>query len=165
MRRSDREITGAAEKLKILGGSKVCRLGLAAGGEPYIVPLNFGWSFNNGQLVLYFHGANEGKKLDIMRNNNRACFEVDGGHALIDGHGDAFKYSFAYESVIGSGHIEFLESLTDKTYGLNRIMQHQSGKDTEYTFTGQQVKTVTVYRLVVDSFTGKRRNAPAAGQV
>ena len=49
------------------------RLGLCAGGEPYVVPLSYG--FVDGSI--YFHSATKGKKIEYMRQNNRVCFQVD----------------------------------------------------------------------------------------
>ncbi|MDR2089589.1 MAG: pyridoxamine 5'-phosphate oxidase family protein, partial [Clostridiales Family XIII bacterium] len=57
MRRKDKEITDVNEKLEILQKNKVCRLALSESDRPYIVPLNYGYSFENGALTLYFHGA------------------------------------------------------------------------------------------------------------
>jgi nitroimidazol reductase NimA-like FMN-containing flavoprotein (pyridoxamine 5'-phosphate oxidase superfamily) len=73
MRRSEREIKDRALIDAIIRQCQVCRLGLSDGEEPYIVPLCFGY---DGE-TLYFHSAPEGKKLDILRNNSRVCFEFD----------------------------------------------------------------------------------------
>jgi len=75
MRRSDREVTDVDEKLGIVARCKVCRLGMidetVGPGEPYIVPLNFGYEYVDGVLFLYLHGAGEGRKINILKNN---CF-------------------------------------------------------------------------------------------
>jgi nitroimidazol reductase NimA-like FMN-containing flavoprotein (pyridoxamine 5'-phosphate oxidase superfamily) len=162
MRRKDREVSDTEEKLRILGNSKVCRLGMAENNQPYVIPLNFGYEYKDGILDLYFHGAREGKKIDILKQNSRVCFETDGGHGLIEGT-EAYSYSFAYESVIGFGNVEFLESDEDKTYGLNLLMKHQTGTDTEYTFDEHHLQAVAVYRVRAESFTGKRHAMPVEG--
>ena len=73
MRKKEREITDIGEIEKIIRKATVCRLGLALNDVPYVVPLSFGYA----DKTLYLHGAKEGKKLDIIRQNNRVCFEVD----------------------------------------------------------------------------------------
>ncbi len=85
MRRKDREITGIDEKLEIIAKCKVCRIGLSENNYPYIVPINYGYSFNDRKLALYFHCAPEGKKIDIIKKNNNACFEIDCDTKLIEG--------------------------------------------------------------------------------
>jgi nitroimidazol reductase NimA-like FMN-containing flavoprotein (pyridoxamine 5'-phosphate oxidase superfamily) len=155
MRRSDREITDIEDKLGIIRRCKVVRLALAEQNQPYIVPLNFGFDYTDGILTLYMHGAREGKKVDILNRNKQVCFEMDGGHALIPGREPA-NYSFAYESIIGFGTAEILEKDDEKTYGLNLLMQHQTGENREYIYPSEQLRRTLVFRLRASSFTGKR---------
>jgi len=159
MRRQDREITDNNEKIDIIKKCKVCRVALSDNNVPYIVPLNFGYTFENDTLALFFHSALEGKKLDILKNNNTACFEVDCDTALVEGEA-ACNYGYAFKSVIGFGKISMLENPDDKMFGLNIIMKHQTDKKTVYEFTQEQVQRVCVYTMVVDSFTGKQRLLP-----
>ncbi|MDR2079678.1 MAG: pyridoxamine 5'-phosphate oxidase family protein [Treponema sp.] len=159
MRRSDREVTDIEEKLGIIRRCKVLRLGLAEQNQPYIVPMNFGFDYKDGLLTLYLHGAKEGKKRDILSRNRQVCFEMDGGHSLITGKNPG-DYSFAYESIIGFGVGEILEKDDEKTHGLNALMKHQTGEDREYTYPEEQLRGVDVFRIRVNSFTGKRRASP-----
>ncbi len=73
MRRDDREITNCLEIESILHHAIVCRIGLADGDEPYIVPVSFGYE----DRTIYFHSAPEGKKISMLKKNSRCCFEVD----------------------------------------------------------------------------------------
>jgi nitroimidazol reductase NimA-like FMN-containing flavoprotein (pyridoxamine 5'-phosphate oxidase superfamily) len=159
MRRVDREITDTTGKLEIIGGCKVCRLGMIDGDEPYIVPLNFGYEYTGGVLSLYFHSAGEGRKIDILRKNRRVCFEMDGDHRLIEGD-TACAYGLSYGSVIGLGLIEFIEERAEKVRALNLLMRHQTGEDRDFSYEDAQLDRVAVYRLRAESFTGKHRAAP-----
>lgn len=76
MRRSDRQINNVEEIHEILNKALVCRLALSDNGQPYLVSLNFGVEFSV-PLKIYFHCALEGRKIDIIRNNNKACFQTD----------------------------------------------------------------------------------------
>ena len=155
MRRQDREITDINAKLQIIHKCKVCRLGLSENNTPYIVPLNYGYSFDNNVLTLFFHSATAGKKIDIIRNNNKACFEIDCDTKLIEAE-KACNYGYAYKSIIGSGKILFVENLAEKIDGLNRIMKHQTEKETIHNFTTDGLKNVMVFKLIVEKFTGKQ---------
>jgi len=159
MRRSDREITDINEKLNIIKKCKVCRLGLSENNIPYVIPLNYGYSFENDSLTLYFHSALEGKKLDIIKINNNACFEIDCDNQLIEGE-NACSHGYAYKSVIGFGKIIILENNDDKISGLNTLMKHQTEKDIVHSFPEEQLNNVCVYKMAVDSFTGKQREFP-----
>ncbi|GHV01399.1 pyridoxamine 5'-phosphate oxidase [Spirochaetia bacterium] len=156
MRRKDREVAGIGAKLEIIKNSRVCRIGMVEDGQAYIVPLNFGYECINDELTLYFHGALEGKKIDILKKNPAVCFEMDGEHEFIDGEKTG-SYSFAYASVIGFGIVHFLEQDDEKRHGLTVLMRHQTGQDRDFEFTPEQIRGTAVYTLKVNSFTGKRR--------
>ena len=159
MRRKEREITSIDEKLRVIQQCKVCRLGLSENNAPYIVPLNYGYSFENNTLTLFFHGAQEGRKIAIIQNNNKACFEIDCDNKLIEGE-KACTYSYAFKSVLGFGEIIVLKTIDEKINGLNKIMQHQTGKETVYNFTDDELKNVFVYKMNVTEFTGKQKEFP-----
>ena len=159
MRRKDKEITDINEKLAVIKRCKVCRLGLSENNMPYVVPLNYGYDFENDVLTLFFHGAAEGKKIDIIKSNNNACFEIDCDTRLIEAE-KAFNHSYAFKSIIGFGKIVMLENTGEKSYGLNRLMKHQTEKDTVYNFTADELKKVCVYKMVVEEFTGKQKEYP-----
>jgi nitroimidazol reductase NimA-like FMN-containing flavoprotein (pyridoxamine 5'-phosphate oxidase superfamily) len=156
MRRADKEITNLNDKMAIIQQCKVCRLGLSENDQPYIVPLNYGYALEDNSLTLYFHSASEGKKLAIIRNNNKACFEIDCEHKLIEGD-KACHYGFAFKSVIGFGVITLLEEKADKVYALNLLMKHQTGRDADFVFEDAELARVTVYKLVVTEFSGKQK--------
>jgi nitroimidazol reductase NimA-like FMN-containing flavoprotein (pyridoxamine 5'-phosphate oxidase superfamily) len=155
LRRKDREILDVNEKLAILKECKVCRLALSVDDKPYVVPKNFGFSFENDKLTLYFHGAKEGKTQDMIHQNNEASFEVDCGHKLISGDAPD-DYSYAYRSIIGFGKITLLESEAEKTMGLNQMMKHQTGKDLKYTYKSELLNKTAVYKMEVEEFTAKK---------
>ncbi|MDR3001836.1 MAG: pyridoxamine 5'-phosphate oxidase family protein [Fibromonadaceae bacterium] len=159
MRRKDKEIVDVNDKINVVKKCKVCRLALSENDMPYIVPLNYGYIFENETLTLFFHGAVEGKKLDIIRINSNACFEIDCDRNLVEGK-TPLDYGFAFKSIIGFGKIVILEEANEKTYGLNQIMKHQTEKDTIYDFTNEQLKGVCVYKMLVETFTGKQSPAP-----
>ncbi len=151
MRRTDREITGDA-KLKILESCDCCRIGLRDGDGVYVVPVNFGFSYENGMLELYFHGAGEGKKADLIRVNPNAGFEMDTKHELVMGE-KACQYSFLYQSVIGKGRISRITAPDEKLRALERIMDHYGPGP--WTFDEKAVEIVSVWKLTVSEWTCK----------
>ena len=80
MRRTDREITDYTQMLKILDECDCCRLGFSTERGAYIVPMNFGWEEQDGQLLFYLHGAAEGRKAELMRQNGVCSFQMDSDH-------------------------------------------------------------------------------------
>ncbi|MDR1479397.1 MAG: pyridoxamine 5'-phosphate oxidase family protein [Planctomycetaceae bacterium] len=159
MRRKEKEIVNVNEKIAIIESCKVCRLALLDGVQPYIIPLNYGYSFENNVLTLYFHSASVGKKLEIIRKNNRACFEIDDNGQLIPA-AQSCRYGYKFQSVIGTGKIIFLDTTEEKITALTKLMQHQTGQNKPITFDQTTLNQITVYKMIVEQFTGKRNHTP-----
>ncbi len=149
MRRKDKEITDTAFLEEILSKAMVCRLGLCEGNQPYVVPLCFGYKDN----ALYFHCAEQGKKLDILRKNNNVCFEVDIDHQLIKS-GQACNWGIKYKSVIGFGKAVFIKDAELKAKALDIIMQ-QFSKGT-FEISEEAIKNTAVVKIEIESMTGKK---------
>lgn len=154
MRRKDREITDMNKILNIIGNCEVCRLALFDEEYPYILPLNFGYSYEDSQLKLYFHGAKEGKKLDLIARNPKAAFEMDCSHELVTGP-EACDYSMNYESVCGNGIITLLDQSRTE-HALRKLMK-QYTEDSSLKFNDAYLNAVAVFELSVEHITGKSR--------
>lgn len=154
MRRKEREIKDISELVKILSKNCVGTLSVSGGEYPYAVPLNFGFSENDGKFNVYFHCASEGKKIELIKKNPKVCFEV---HTMerITGEGEsACVYSCAYESVIGFGCARELTSHDEKKEALIKIMENCTGR--EFDFNENQTRGVTVFEIAFSEVTGKR---------
>ncbi len=160
MRRQERQLLNTTDIQEILNVCQVCRIGLQDQHGMYIVPLNYGYlQSNDGKtLTLYFHSAGEGRKIEALKGNDRACFEMDCHHQLKEGD-IACRYSYYFSSLMGTGQVSFIEAGDEKKEALSIIMKHQTGK--EFTFDDQMASGVTVFRLVSTDFTGKS-NLPRA---
>ena len=49
-------------------------------------------------MTLFFHGAKESRKIEIVKNNNSACFEIDCDTKLIEAE-KPFNYGYEFKSV------------------------------------------------------------------
>lgn len=153
MRRQDREIKNFDEIVKVMEKCEVCRLALNDEEYPYILPLNFGMALEDGKIVLYFHGALEGKKYELIAANNRASFEMDCETRLVTTLEDG-NCTMDYESVIGRGKIEMLPE-EEKERALGILMGHYHKKD--FPYNKAVVPRTGVFKLTVEACTGKRR--------
>lgn len=153
MRRKDREVTDAARIDVIIQSCDCARLGFADGAAAYIVPLNFAYARVGGVPTFYFHCAREGRKLALLARNPRVGFELDTGHALRPGDAGC-DFSFAFQSVIGTGTAEVVADTAEKKDALRRIVAHYSDRD-DWAFTDQQAASVTVLRLQVEEMACK----------
>ena len=153
MRRKDREVTDYTQMLEILRSCDCCRLGLVDGEEAYIVPMNFGLAQENGKLVLYFHTATEGRKIDLLKKQTSVSFQTDTGHRLRPGE-NAGDFSYYYQCVMGKGTAELLSELEDKIRGFQSIMSHYSPKS-DWNFDVPCLDRVYVIKLIVTDWTCK----------
>ena len=148
MRRKDKEITDRGTIDSIIAESKVCRLGLSEKNQAYIVPLSFGYDGRS----LYFHGFLEGKKINILRENNTVCFECDSGGEPISSD-TACSWSVRYKSVIGYGKAWFVDDIDEKMKALEIIMNHYSERS--FAYPEKTVGKTAVIRVDIESITGK----------
>ncbi len=154
MRRKDREIKDFDKILQIMRQCDSCVLALNDDGFPYMVPLNFGMDIEDRQLYLYFHCAMQGKKLDLIRKDNRATFEMDCDHNFIL-YDKRMSCTMGYSSVIGHGLIEFVED--EKKYEALKVLMRQYHAE-DFLFNIDIIKVTTVLKMKVLDITGKHRN-------
>ena len=155
MRRKDRQITEIEAIRAILDKAKVLHLAMIDGARPYVVPMNYGYALADGRLTLYLHGAKEGRKLDVLQQNDRVAFVLETDVSLISGGELACKYGSAYASVMGEGTAVLLDDPVQKIEALQILMKTQTGR--EFAFTPAMAESVSVIRVNVDSFTAKAR--------
>ena len=149
MRRQEREIRDEAEIQEILEKGLVCRLGLYDGQYPYVVPLNYG--YRNG--CMYFHCAREGRKIDILKKNDRVCIEVDIDSRVVRGETPC-RCTAKYRSVIGFGRARIIDDEREKKDGLDVIMAHYGGQGGEY--DEKSLQRTCVIEVVIENMTGKQ---------
>ncbi len=152
MRRKDKEVTEVKEIIQIIDQCKVCRIAMQDNAGLYIVPMNFGYTYENNQLVLFFHSAKEGRKIAALKDNDNICFELDCEHHLITAD-VACQYGYSFKSVIGNGQSVFIDEVEEKKNALSILMKHQTGKD--FSFNDEMVNSVSVFKVIVHNYTGK----------
>ena len=155
MRRKDREVTDQEEIRGILERAKILHMGLFDEEYPYVVPLHYGYEFEEGRLTLYMHSAKEGHKLDLIRMDPRVCVEIDCDEELVFGGDLACKYGSVFASVIGRGTAEIVENEEEKIKGLKLLMKHQTGRD--FAFDGAMTAGVEVLRVSISEYSAKAR--------
>ena len=157
MTKRELQITDMEQIRTILDTAKVVRLGLAVDNEPYVVPMNYGYTMENGKLTLYLHSAQRGKKLDMIRANPRVFFEMDCHWKPFEGEKPC-QYGLSYSSIMGRGEARIVEDVEEKMAAMTALMKTQTGKD--FSFNEKLVGMVAVIRIDVAEYTGKHRPIP-----
>lgn len=151
MRRKDKQIHELSQIEDIIRKALVCRLGLSMDNIPYIVPMCFGYQ----DKTLFLHSAQQGLKLDIIRQNPSVCFEFDENVKLVAGDPESpCKWGMAYRSVTGKGKAQILSDPAKKTSAFN-IITAQYGAAPQ-TFSPEQLDSICVIEIKIDEMTGKK---------
>ena len=148
MRRTDKQITDTIELEIILCSAELCLLAMVDDGEPYCVPLNFGYA--NG--ALYFHSAPEGRKIDILKSNPAVGFTIISRHELVMNE-RACSWTAKFTSVIGTGKAEIITDRAGKEKGLAVLMGQYSNE--EYDFSGENLDDIVIIKVTIEEMTGK----------
>ena len=157
MTKRELQITDLQQIRAILDTAKVLRLGLAVNNEPYVVPMNYGYTMEEGRLTLYLHSAVRGKKLDMLRANPNVFFELDCDLKPFDGVKPC-QYGLSYSSIMGRGEAVLVEDAEEKMKAMTVLMKTQTGRD--FSFNEELVSIVAVVRIDVAEYTAKHRPIP-----
>jgi nitroimidazol reductase NimA-like FMN-containing flavoprotein (pyridoxamine 5'-phosphate oxidase superfamily) len=149
MRRNDKEITDYRIIEEILLKSEICRIAIMDKDAPYIVPLNYGYCNNQ----LFFHSAAQGRKIDLLKVNNKVCFEIEYSSEIIKNE-LACNWTAKYRSVIGYGTIELINDIDQIKNGLNIIMSHYGRS--ENTYDEKYLLRIILLKLKIESISGKQ---------
>ncbi len=144
----------AEDVQSVLRDAQVCRLGLALEGEPYVVPLVFGHQDD----AVYLHSGLRGRKLEVLRRNDRVCLEFETDVEIVPA-AQACRWAVNYRSVIAFGRAAILDDPEEKAHGLNVMMRHYSGRS--WAFSEQALARTTVVRVDVESATYKESKRSA----
>ena len=138
MRRTDKEILDPNERIVPLRETQYITLALCTGNEPYLVTVSHG--FDEEANCLYFHCAQEGKKIDILKANPLVW-----GQALIDLGYQQGRCDHLYYTTQFRGRVTFLDDAAEKTHAIKVMVQHiEANPDA---IIAQQVKPSSVAKV------------------
>jgi uncharacterized protein len=130
LRRDDLEISDRDTIHRILSEARYATAALTDGDTPYAVTLSCG--FDEEAMRLYFHVAKEGRKLDVIARNPRACVSV------VDDLGyNVGKCEHPYRSVVMEGRMRVVTDPSEMRAGMRTLIgQLESASDAERIFLG-----------------------------
>lgn len=150
----ERMVTDPDKIKEILDRSKIVHLGMVDGDEPYIVPMNYGYTLEDGKLTLWLHCAKRGRKLDVIKANPKVFVEMECDLKPFDGD-IACRYGLSYSSIMGKGTAEIVEDIEVKKAALTHLMTTQTGK--HFDFEDKMAAIVSIIKVDVSEYTAKHR--------
>lgn len=154
MRRRDREIESQEEFLHVLDTCESMCVGMHDGDGIYLIPMNYGYTWEEEELIFYLHAALEGKKLELIAGNPDVAFELNCDNEMVEGE-VACQYGYRYSCITGRGTAEIVEDPQEKIKAMTVLMKCLTGKNFE--FNERLVSIVSVIRIRATEFSGKRR--------
>ena len=155
MRRTDREITDLAAIQKFIQQESIIRIAFYDEGDIYIVPVNYGYLFENDKHIFYFHGAKAGRKFELTKSSPSVGFEIDGNYELLEAD-IACDFSARFQSVIGTGKLFLVDDFEEKIKGLNLLMKQSTRKDS-WNYENKMIDGVAVFKLEAEKLSCKAK--------
>jgi nitroimidazol reductase NimA-like FMN-containing flavoprotein (pyridoxamine 5'-phosphate oxidase superfamily) len=154
VRRKDREITDSEALKKVLKSTKYVTIALCMDNEPYLVSLSHG--YDETRNCLYFHCADEGKKLVYLKANSKVW-----GQAVQD-YGVTDECDYVYTSVHFSGKISLINDLSEKQHAMEVMVRQLSEKPEEKLakIKPEKLAKTTMGRIDIKYMTGKQHLNP-----
>lgn len=129
----------------------ICFVGITdLTGNPYVIPMNFGYE----EGIIYLHSGPDGSKLDMLSRNSQVCVTFCEGHELAYQHPNvACSYRMRSKSVICRGQVRFVEEMTEKRRSLDIIMRQYTSD--HFNYSDPAVRNVKIWQVEVENMTGK----------
>jgi nitroimidazol reductase NimA-like FMN-containing flavoprotein (pyridoxamine 5'-phosphate oxidase superfamily) len=152
IRRKEKEITEKSEMLSIINEAEYVVVAMCKDNEPYLATLSHGYDAERN--CIYFHCAREGKKVDILKAQNRVW-----GQALVDkGYVQGFC-DHLYATAQFKGRVTFVENAEEKRNALEvmiRALEDQPQKVIEDQISDKSIQDVQIGRIDIEYMSGKK---------
>jgi len=152
MKKKEREITDKKKINQILKRGKYATVSMCKMDEPYIITLNYG--FDEEQNALYFHSANLGLKLEILKENSNVCGTIIEDLGYIKS-----ACSHKYRSIVIWGEMVIIKDLEEKKHGfdvlLNHLEENPSRMKQRFLKNEKSYLDTCIMRLDIRKVTGK----------
>lgn len=161
MRRPDRAVEDEAWIKAILRRAPYGVLATVHEGQPFINSNLF--VYDEAAHVIYLHTARVGRTRANVEADGRACFSVSEMGRLLPAD-EALEFSVEYAGVTIFGRVAIVEEEGEARHGLQTLLDKYAphlrpGRDYR-PITDDELARTTVYRLDIEQWSGKKKEAP-----
>jgi uncharacterized protein len=158
VRRSDRAVEDEAWIKAMLHRAPVGSLATIFEGQPFINTNLF--VYDEADHVIYTHTARLGRTRSNVEAQDRVCFSISEMGRMLPAP-EALEFSVEYSGVAVFGWVEIVEDGAEATRALQLILDkyapHLKPGEHYRPPVEEEVKRTAVYRLHIDSWSGKRK--------
>ncbi len=146
----------------IIRAVNICRVGFVDDGEPYVLPMSFGWEPLDGAEGgrFWFHSATAGRKVRLLAESPRVCVQLESDVAVVTHAEKACAWTCAYRSVMAWGTARTALDHDESRHGLDVIMRHHAGRD-GWTYPDKMLDHTLVWCVTVDRWSAKQHREKA----
>ena len=163
MRKQSREMP-AEWALEVLDKAPFITLSMTdSDGSPYAVPLSMA---RTDERTFYFHGAIEGRKMEVLDRNPRVCLSAVTRCRPVVGPKDN-SFTLEFQSAIAFGTAEMVTDREEKILGLKAVCQRflpQHMEAFEAAVERSIERTAVVKVTLTEPPTGKRKQYDSQGE-
>lgn len=160
MRRADRAVTDSAAITAIIRAASIAHVGFVADGEPYVVPLNYGWEpgVAGAPARFWFHSATAGRKAALLAERPLVCVQLEADLRLVSHPEQACAWTQFYRSVIAWGTARAAVDRREGRHGLDTIMRLHAGRG-GWTYADAMLDRTLVWCVEVARLTAKEHRS------
>lgn len=141
---------------EVIRACKTCYFAMSVDAKPYVLPLNF--ALEGDTIIL--HSAMEGRMWKTIKTNPQVCINWTLGEELAwQDVRVGCSYRVKSKTVNVEGKVEFIDDFDEKYRCLELLMKQYS--DREFKFGTPAVKNVGVFKVHIETITGKEFGAKA----
>lgn len=152
LKRKEKEISDKNEMLAILENAEYITIAMCSDNEPYLVTLSHG--YDRDRNCIYFHSAREGKKIDILKEQNKVW-----GQALLDKGYVQGSCDHLYETTQFMGRVTFVENSGEKKHALEvmiNALEDDPQKVLDTQLTEKSIEGIQIGRIDIEFMSGKK---------
>ncbi|KJW12405.1 pyridoxamine 5'-phosphate oxidase family protein [Levilactobacillus spicheri] len=154
MHQPQQVVTDRTQIHQFIQAGHVLQLALNDGVYPYVVPVNYGYVFDEaGQLHFYVHGAPVGKKRTLIAADPHVAFSIVADRAF---EHTANSCTYWFKSVLGTGTATLLTDHQEKAQALQLLLRHEAGDQAHLDLTHKDLSHLGAIRIDVDQLTAKQ---------
>lgn len=132
----------------------------AVEGQPFLVTRNY--AYDPDRHAIYMHGAKKGRTYENVLTNKRVCFTVSEMGRLLPAD-EALEFGVEYAGVVLFGRVSIVQDSSEAMHGLQILLDkyfpHLKPARDYAPITPEGLKITAVYRLDVESWSGKAKYA------
>jgi nitroimidazol reductase NimA-like FMN-containing flavoprotein (pyridoxamine 5'-phosphate oxidase superfamily) len=152
IRRKEKAIKRRKEMVEILERAKYVTIAMCSNGEPYLVTISHG--YDTEKNCIYFHCAQEGKKIDILKENNTVWGQALEDHGYVQGSCDHL-----YATVHFKGSVTLVHDADEKEHALLVMinsLEPNPGKVAGEQINPKSLARVGIGRIDITFMSGKK---------